>query len=86
MDREQQRHKWRERKARQREREKQVLVQAIENAGPPPTRAELLSLLGARARQGHVPAIRLLLEEYRRDDLSDETPNAAIDELARRRR
>jgi hypothetical protein len=63
-----------------------VLVQAIENAGPPPTRDELLSLLGVRARQGHVPAIRLLLEEYRRDDLSHETPNSAIDELARRRR
>jgi hypothetical protein len=54
MDREQERHKWRERQARQREREKQVLAHAIENAGPPPTRDELLRLLGIRARQGHV--------------------------------
>jgi hypothetical protein len=48
-------------------------------------REEILDLLSVQARDGHVPAMRLLLEEYRRDGNSDEKPRSAIDELAKRR-
>ena len=49
-----------------------------------PDREEILDLLGEQARDGHVPAMRLLLEELRRDgEVSSDT--SAIDELARRR-
>ena len=52
-----------------------------------PDRDTLLRWLAAEAKTGHVPAIRLLLEELRRDDDSDtsETPLQVIDELAERR-
>jgi hypothetical protein len=54
--------------------------------GGVPTREELLRLLGMAARAGSVSAIRLLLEEYRRD----ERPKLGgtlrvVDELAKRR-
>jgi hypothetical protein len=52
----------------------------------PPTRDEMLRALGVQAREGNVPAIRLLLEEYRRDGDSDEKPKRSFtDELAARR-
>jgi hypothetical protein len=39
-----------------------------------------------QAREGNVPAIRLLLEEYRRDGNSDDKPKRSkVDELAARR-
>jgi hypothetical protein len=50
-----------------------------------PDREEILDLLGAQARAGHVPAMRLLLEEMRRDGESEEKPGSVIDELAKRR-
>jgi hypothetical protein len=52
-----------------------------------PTREELLGVLGQEAMNGHVPAIRLMLEELRRDADPDEgkTPLGVVDELAARR-
>jgi glutamate mutase epsilon subunit len=55
-----------------------------------PTDAQLLKLLGVRARAGNVVAMRLLLErpwEKRTDEHHDTTadPLAGIDELAARR-
>jgi hypothetical protein len=53
----------------------------------PPTREFLLRALGVQAVEGNVPAIRLLLEEYRRDGDSDTkaSTRSVIDELAARR-
>jgi hypothetical protein len=52
----------------------------------PPTRDEMLRALGVQARDGNVPAIRLLLEEYRRDGDSNQKPKRSFtDELAARR-
>jgi hypothetical protein len=52
-----------------------------------PDRQELLELLAERARDGNVQAIRLLLEEERRDDgSSDGSALDRLDELAPRRR
>jgi hypothetical protein len=45
-----------------------------------PSRDALLRALGVQARTGNAPAIRLLLEEYRRDPVS-----ARRDELTARR-
>lgn len=48
---------------------------------PLPTRDELRRALGVQARLGRVPAIRLLLEEYRHDDAHgshDEDPFAVF--------
>jgi hypothetical protein len=53
-----------------------------------PTREFLIRALGVQAREGNVPAIRLLLEEYRRDadpDAIKTDPLARFDELAARR-
>ena len=66
------------------------LLQRIEDAGDlpePPDRDLLIRVLGVQARNGHVPAIRLLLEELRRDDDSDSkaTPLDTVDQLAERR-
>lgn len=36
-----------------------------------PDRDELLQILGEKARDGSVPAVKLLLEELRRDDDGD---------------
>jgi hypothetical protein len=44
--------------------------------------------LGVEARNGHVPAIRLLLEEYRRDGdnvTSDKSTLAVVHDIAARR-
>jgi hypothetical protein len=47
------------------------------------SRDELLRILGMQARRGHVTAIRILLEEYRRDRSDEDKPAASIfDELA----
>jgi hypothetical protein len=65
------------------------LAEQVQEAGDlpePPTREFLLRALGVQAMEGNVPAIRLLLEEYRRDGDTDEQPKrSAIDELAARR-
>ena len=51
-----------------------------------PDRDELLRLLGVRAREGNVAAIRLLLAELRRaDETSTGNEFSFIDELAGRR-
>jgi hypothetical protein len=48
-------------------------------------RDEILGLLSTAARKGNVPAMRLLLEEQRRD--GDETAGSGIiDELATKRK
>jgi hypothetical protein len=45
-----------------------VAPEALQGPLPePPTRDELLRILGVAARAGHVPAIRLLLDELRLD-------------------
>jgi hypothetical protein len=49
----------------------------------PPDRETLLRLLGVQARNGHVTAIRLLLEHYRGAD--GPRPFSIVDELAKRR-
>jgi hypothetical protein len=53
----------------------------------PPSRDELLRLLGVQARQGHVVAIRTLLDEYRRDHDQNKAEDAfaEFDELAAKR-
>jgi hypothetical protein len=52
----------------------------------PPSRDFLLRALGVQAMEGNVPAIRLLLEEYRRDGNEDtQQSRSVIDELAARR-
>jgi hypothetical protein len=62
-------------------------LQDVDGLPEPPPRDDLLRALGVQAREGNVPAIRLLLEEYRRDGDSDEKPKqqSKIDELASRR-
>lgn len=51
-----------------------------------PDRDGLLKLLGVRAREGHVLAIRTLLDEYdRADQPTGRDPLAVVDELAKRR-
>jgi hypothetical protein len=82
------------REAQRRHRAKQgltveSLAEAVRDADSlpdPPSREVLLKALGVQALEGNVPAIRLLLEEYRRDGDSDQKPAAnPIDELAARR-
>jgi hypothetical protein len=60
-------------------------VQDAAGLPDPPSRDFLLRALGVQAMEGNVPAIRLLLEEYRRDGDSDEKPKSFTDELAARR-
>ncbi len=52
----------------------------------PPSREFLLRALGVQAREGNVPAIRLLLEEHRRDAEREAPPADALDDLLERRR
>ena len=68
------------------------LAEQVQNAAglpEPPSREFLLKALGVQAMEGNVPAIRLLLEEYRRDANSDNDRSAdpleEFDELAARR-
>jgi hypothetical protein len=61
------------------------LLENADNLPDPPRRELLLKALGVVALEGNVPAIRLLLEEYRRDGDSNEESGSAVDELARRR-
>jgi predicted transcriptional regulator len=64
-----------------------AIVEATFPAAGVPDEDELLRLLGVAARAGHVPAIRLLLEEYRRDERRKLGGTLRIvDELAGRRR
>jgi hypothetical protein len=91
MSTESDRERWRRQKRQQRIRAGTAVgdLSALIDAGnlpPRPTRQQLLDALGVRAREGSVPAMRLLLEEYRRDAQSGEKPTSTIDELARRRR
>jgi hypothetical protein len=51
----------------------------------PLNRDVLLQALGIRAREGCVPAMRLLLEEYRREG-SEQPSTSVTGELAERRR
>lgn len=44
-----------------------------------PNRAELLRVLGERAREGNVQAAKLLLEEHRRAE--DDQPGSGFDDL-----
>ena len=86
-----QRRAWREQKRSQRIRNGGAVADLGEliDAGDLPERPDretLLRALGVRAREGSVPAMRLLLEEYRREGHGDEKFDSAIDELARRRR
>lgn len=61
-------------------------VAEIADLPEPPTRDELLKLLGVLARDGQVTAIKTLLEEQRRDASDgNEAPLAGVDELAARR-
>jgi hypothetical protein len=60
-------------------------VRDAENLPEPPSREVLLKALGVQAVNGNVPAIRLLLEEYRRDENPDQETKSRIDELAARR-
>jgi hypothetical protein len=49
-------------------------------------REELLVLLTQAARKGNVPAMRILLEESRRDGSDEATSAGIIDELASKRK
>jgi hypothetical protein len=63
-----------------------VDVQDAAGLPEPPSKEFLLRALGVQAREGNVPAIRLLLEEYRRDSSDDVKREVdAIDELAGKR-
>jgi hypothetical protein len=48
------------------------------------TRDQILGWLSEAARKGHVPAMRLLLEELRHNDAVAAVPSV-IDDLARKR-
>jgi len=73
--------------ASQRYRDRKTVAEMASHAGKElPTRDELLRLLGQRARSGHVPAMRLLLEELRRDAEPGTSSETVIDELSKRRR
>jgi Arc/MetJ-type ribon-helix-helix transcriptional regulator len=52
----------------------------------PPTRDELLRLLGMAARGGSTTAAKMLLDEYGRDDPYAKRQPSKIDQLAARRR
>jgi hypothetical protein len=59
-----------------------VAVSELEAELPdPPTRDDLLRVLGVLARRGHVTATRILLEEYRRDGQQPERDGGFFDEL-----
>jgi hypothetical protein len=75
----------RDRKRTHRAAGKLELIRALEEAPEPPDRETLLRILGVRAREGHVPSIRLLLAEYRRDARGGEGTGSVIDVLAKRR-
>lgn len=64
-------------------------VQDAAGLPDPPSREFLLKALGVQAMEGNVPAIRLLLEEYRRDASTEEAQDPFADfdgnELAQRR-
>lgn len=78
----------RRRRAREREQPMRAAVSADGALVPPPDRDEVLSLLGAQARAGHVTAMKTLLEEYRRaDDATSQSadPLGSFDELAAKR-
>ena len=49
------------------------------------TRAEILVWLSEAAERGHVPAMRLLLEELRHDEAGAAVPSV-IDELSTKRK
>jgi hypothetical protein len=51
----------------------------------PPSRDELMRALGVQAMKGSVPAIRLLLEELRRDEEPKPPVESVIARLAARR-
>jgi hypothetical protein len=77
-----------QRRFRQSTRAKQ-LAEAVKETGELPEAPDyetLLRLLGVQAMNGHVPAIRLLLEEYRRNGNGDEgrTLDQFLDEFAER--
>jgi hypothetical protein len=93
MSSESERQRWREAKRRQRIRKGGAVADlgellAAADLPERPSRDELLAALGVRAREGSVPAIRLLLEEYRREGegvIRSDRTGSAIDELAARR-
>ena len=63
-----------------------VLAASLPNDVPPvPDRDELLRLLGELARMGSLPAIRLLLAEYRREPSPPPMPDPLAQLLERRR-
>jgi hypothetical protein len=90
---ESERERWRRQKRQQRIRQGGAVADlgellAAGDLPPRPSREELLDALGVRAREGSVPAIRLLLEEYRREGegvIRGDRTGSAIDELAARR-
>ena len=91
MSSESERQRWRRQKRQQRIRQGGAVADLGElidagNLPARPSREELLNALGVRARQGSVPAMRLLLEEYRREAQGERPSGSTIDELARRRR
>jgi hypothetical protein len=47
------------------------------------TRAEILGWLSEAARRGHVPAMRLLLEELRHDEAGHASSSSVFDEMER---
>jgi hypothetical protein len=54
----------------------------------PPSREDILKVLGVQAMNGHVTAARTLLEEYRRDGdnvTSDKSTLAVVHDIAARR-
>ena len=80
--------KRREAVQRHRARRGQALGQLAQDAlglPEPPSRDYLLRALGVEARKGNTAAIRLLLEEYRRDGNDNPAPVSFLDELRERR-
>ncbi len=62
------------------------LSEDVDGLPDPPSREFLLRALGVQAREGNVSAIRLLLEEHRRDAEREAPPVDALDDLLERRR
>lgn len=61
-------------------------IQDVDSLPEPPSREVLLKALGVQALEGNVPAIRLLLEEYRRDgENATDAGKSFVDQLAERR-
>ena len=87
-DPDQERAATRERVRRHRARKGTAIGRLVQDAAElpePPDRDFLLRALGVQAREGNVAAIKLLLEEYRREGSEKKSEPSIVDQLAARR-